>query len=250
MKQTLIILFLLIGMQQTGTAKIKIAPEGGLNFALYSYRDYYYTQTSMGYYSYTDKYEYRYKTLAADYRVGCNFEVALSKHFFLQPAVFFLKSRYEWYRFIDDGYVSGSGSTRKFDTILYKTAVYSLNVPAYLVYKLNVGKKCMIALAGGPYIDLNMGGKTTFDGLDLKIALTIGGNSGAITRFEAGAGGFAAFQLQNGIYFKAGYQAAFNDLIPNQGNSMVGSLHHSSMGITAGYFLGTNKRKAGSISNK
>ncbi len=236
MKKRLLIFSIFLFLATSLYAKIKIAPEAGFNFSLYTYN-----LTNPTYYA-SHLPNSSGATIYLNYRVGCNFEFPINEKFSFQTAANYVRSSWEMKRIVDyrfvDPYYLGNGID-PLDTPSIHVTMQTIEIPFLLMVR-PIKSRWFIGF--GPHLGINIAAfqnyKDTHRTTD--VSLNIGQDRSLIKRFDLGAGIVAGYELKNGFYFKGGFNAALGNLIPSSRAKDDGNIYHGNFFITAGRWLRHN----------
>jgi hypothetical protein len=156
-------------------------------------------------------------TAIARARIGAIIDIPFSNSFSLQPGIFYAMN----------------GAMVDNNTINLNT----IEVPVNVMYRFHMACCGSLSVGAGPYIGYNVSG-TESNG-----TLRIGSDaSDDVRALDFGVGANVAYELCDGIFFRARYQYGVANLLPET-SSAINRINAESYGIQVGYFFGTKCTK-------
>jgi len=156
-------------------------------------------------------------------RVGGIFDIALSRHFFIEPGIFYV---------VNGTVMTPNESTQEH---IY---VYTAEIPLNLLYKFGNARGNRFFVGAGGYGAYNFGGTNNFNPVSFypgNIKIGDDKNTDMFTPIDFGVGINAGYQQKDGLFFRASYQVGLANLSPDTDNSRF--IRSTSCGVQIGYFF-------------
>jgi hypothetical protein len=203
--------------------------------------------------TFTDQFS-SYSTITNDPKVGPTVgliaEIPLGKKFAFRPEL----------NFIQKGSTIGDSETFFGIQPKKKITLNYIELPLNVIYKLNVGSgnfflglgtALAFGISGKVKIShptnqfLNITSNVKFDGKkNDDIMLGFGNNDSHLKRFDVGVNALAGYKLQNGLFFKLGYNYGILNIDPNKDNERSldqTTYKNRGFNICIGYMIGGSK---------
>ena len=224
MKNALLIVPLLSMLLPSATAKWRISPYAGMNVSRYHYDSPYTfgltSDVQLGPQVVSNT-PYAQRSANIGYTVGCNFEGDISKHFFSQFGIEYLKNSYTTSSIFLSGFTSNA-----------------VSLPCYFLYKTGQSGGGRFLFGAGMFGSVNFGGKTDGDITNPIDKMHYNNGYWSYRRYDIGPGAFVGYELAGGVNFKVTYKQGFlNQLLDDPNETLL----NSNLSVTAGYFIGRKK---------
>ena len=135
-------------------------------------------------------------------------------------------------------YYARNGYTVVYYGHTYKVGINTFEIPLSFETQVGRAKAQNYFIGGGPYVGMNLNGKTTLTGgafptaQDLKVG---GGGNDDIKRFDAGVGIWFAAQVYKGFFFRLRCQSSFFSLDPKDPGD--NPMRNQAVRLTLGYMF-------------
>ncbi len=182
-----------------------------------------------------------------DFRLGALANVPLDDNLALQPGIFYSTNGFYW-----------TPSANSSEVIAFN--LNAIEIPLNITYKTGKKGHSHFFFGAGPFAAIHLGGTVSIDAVDalgnpigkLTTKIAIGPDTAStFRRLGLGVGFNAGYQLKGGLFFRAYYQQALRNLLPEPLNKSE-SMTNSNFGISIGYLfaLETNKATRKKVTNE
>lgn len=207
----LFVMVLMVSVPFVSAQKTSFGVLGGLNFQNYTGKDYAGDKLS--------------NDIRLGFHIGANAQIAVAPDFYFQPGLL----------------LSTKGTKESAGSEDAKIRVSYIEMPLNLVYKPLVGKGHFL-LGFGPYLGYGISGKISVGDIseDIKFKGTVDSNDAQATylrAFDAGAGIFAGYELENGVFCQFNTQLGLVKINPGYEGSTgdKSSVKNTGFGLSFGY---------------
>lgn len=236
-KSLLIILLILSSTFSFAQVNIKIGAEAGASETLLRYKN----SASESNASPSAR------ITAPGVRAGGIVDISLTKHFYLQPGLF-----YAWNNSRTEPDAFGDNGTKYQAFTKYST--HNIQIPVYALYKSSVEGMGRFMIGAGPYIGYAFSGRVkergyTFQPIGTRLIVeTLGTNrsmnigtdkaTDEYKPLDYGAVAMMGYESNVGLYFRGHFNYGLANLMP--GGDSDHSIKNWGFGISIGYFLGAD----------